>query len=117
MAVKTERDVIEKALMRLNIIAVGEEIDADLLAEAQDEYRVMHEWMRQEFRRGLWGRDAVDERYWTHVAGMLAGRLADVLPVSDTRYQKAMAGAAKSENYLREQMDRRTIDAVEIAYF
>lgn len=115
---KTAVDVIHRALRRLNIIAPGEDPDADIYQDALDEYKVFTEWMRQEFTRGNgWNYDSVDERYWTHIAGMLAGRLANVLPCSDSIAAKAKEGAAESERYLREQLARKPLRDTEVQYF
>lgn len=115
---KTEQDVITKALRRLNVIASGEMADADLYQEAVDEYRVFHEWGREEFRgKWSWNYNSVDDRYWTHVAAMLASRLIGAVPVSEAIQLKAERKAAESERFLREQLARRPLDVTPINYF
>ena len=118
MANKTANDVVSRALRILNITAIGEAPDAGVYAIAEDEYKVFNEWGREEFeRRWSWSYDMVDERYWTHVAAMLAGRLAYVLPCGEAAASRANSGAARSERYLREQLARKRLEPVEIAYF
>ena len=118
MATKTENDIITKALRRLNVIGAGESADADTYQDASDEYRVFHEWGRKEFPRSWsWNYDAVDDRYWTHVAAMLAERLIGVVPVGSERAQLVQMGAARSERQLREQFARKPLATTEVSYF
>lgn len=105
---KTAKQVITKALRRLNYIALNEEADGDTYAEALEDYEVFHDWGRKHFRKNWsWNSDAVDDRYWTHIAGMFAGRLALSLPVSESARQRAIANAEVSERLLKEQFRSR----------
>lgn len=101
---KTANQVITKALRRLNLIARNEQADGDIYAEALEDYQVFHNWGRAEYpRKWSWNYDAVDDRYWSHVAGVFAGELAMTLPVSESARQRAIANAAKSLTLLNQQ--------------
>lgn len=101
---KTAQDVITKALRRLNVIGRSETADGDIYAEALEDYEVFHNWGRAEYPRNWsWNYDAVDDRYWTHVAGMFAGRIALTLPVSESSRQRAIANAAEARRLLNQQ--------------
>lgn len=114
---KTANNVITKALRRLNLIARNEQADGDMYAEALEDYLVFHDWGRQEFPRNWsWQYDAVDDRYWVHVSGMLAGRLCETFPVSERQEARALRNAARSEIWLRQQF-RRTSEITQADYF
>lgn len=119
MAAKTANDVIKRALRRINYIGDGEEVDADSYSDALAEYKVFHEWLRKEFPTKVgWGFDLVDDRYWTHVAAMLAGRVfVFAFPTSSKARQRAMEGADVAETMLREQFARSPLSRTKAEYF
>lgn len=118
MATVTAQDVVLRALRRLNMVALGADAPADLYEDALEEYKVFHEWLRQEFGSRLsWSYDAVDDRYWTHVSAMLAGELSSLFSVGAGSRERAERGAVMSERRLREQLARKRTDTTEITYF
>ena len=112
---KTANDVVTLALKRLQIIGAGESADGDDYADAYNEYLVFHEWGRDTWPRSWsWNAEAVDDRYWTNVAGVLAGRLLGVFPVSQETRANAEREAAKAETYLRQQFTKKPRTTVQM---
>ena len=113
MATKTAQDVITHALRKMNVIAAGEEADADTYQTALDEYGVFHEWLMRDNERvykatrGRWDSNAVPSEIWTNVAGAFAGELIGTFPVSDTKAAKVVAASETAKSRIREWLQRR----------
>lgn len=94
---KTASDVVRAALEQLNVIGIGEEIDADLLSRATDVYNSAHAVMRRELEdryklTGVsWQSDAVPDNAFLYVARYLAKELIGAVPVSENRIVQARA--------------------------
>lgn len=94
---KTANDVIRAALEQLNLVGIGEEIDADLLDRATDVYTSAHAIMRRELQdryrlSGVsWQSSSVPDDAFLYVARYLAKELIGAVPVSENRIMQARA--------------------------
>lgn len=109
---KTDRDVIYKALRSLNIIGVTEEPEANIYSEASDAYAVFHNSLladiRDKYRPTMryWSQDKVPDEIWVNVAIMFAGYLSDVLPVPASDRADAKQAAEEAKGMLSGQLAR-----------
>lgn len=116
MATKTTSDVVTRALRILRVIGGTETPDGDVSDTATDEYTAMHEDMRVEYAglykssRVSWNKSAVPEEYFAHVAGMLAGRLADIIPCSERGANAGRVAAARGDTAIRRRLARNNPD-------
>lgn len=113
---KTKGDIINRAARSFNYIGATETLEGDSYDMAEGEYDTLHEWGRAQFpKTWSWNINAVDDRYWTYVSGMLAGKLVHVLPTSDTGAQKARALAEQSLRFFNQQSSRSPRATVQVS--
>lgn len=107
---KTAREVITEALRDLNYIDRTAQADGDIYEKAKGKYEVFHNWGRAMYpRKWSWSSDAVDERYWTQVVDLFAGRIALNIPVSESTRQRAIASAAEARTFLNQQFRHKKV--------
>lgn len=112
MATKTSNDVVTLALQIMNVIGIGESPDGDQDAIATAAYTALHEDLKTDYAdlyysaRISWNSNAVPEEYYPHIAGILAGRLVEIVPCSQSGRDRALAAARTGDASIRRRLAR-----------
>lgn len=115
---KEAKEVVFRALRRLNHISAEEEPTAEDYQEALAEYEGFHAWLKQEFEGNMgWVADSVPDQVFPYVAGWFAGDLVGVFPCSPEVQQRVVATADLAQVRLREMLSREPLATVEANYF
>ena len=97
----TRANIAIRALRKLGRLAYNEESPGPLNDDALQAYDEVYQELA-ELNIVDWGSTAsVPDEYVFHVVSLVAFRLADVLGVSDSRYQRLSVDAARAEPSIR----------------